>query len=196
MGFNWLDWVLIAILAYSVFQSFRRGFTREIISLVSTIVALLLAMWFYPTAGAWLRHWMTSVRTSNFLGFLLVMFGVMMLGGIAGWIVRRFVKAVGLSFFDRLLGAIFGLVRGVFIGVALLTAFVAFGPRSDPKTAPSAVVHSQLAPPLMKTASVFVDLAPAELKQNFREVYDEARAEIKNIARGKTGAANQDSGKK
>lgn len=196
MEINWLDWVLIAILAYSVIQSFRRGFTREIISLVATVLALLLAMWFYPTAGAWLRHWMTSVRMSNFLGFLVVMFGVMMLGGIVGTIVRRFVKAVGLSFFDRLLGAVFGLARGVFIGVALLTAFVAFGPRADAKTAPSAVVHSQIARPLMKAASVFVDLAPAELKQNFREVYDEARTEIENVTRGKTGATNQDSGKK
>jgi membrane protein required for colicin V production len=185
VGINWLDWVLIAILAYSVIQSFRRGFSREIISLVATILALLLAMWFYPTAGAWLRHWMTSVRTSNFLGFLLVLFGVMTIGGIVGSIVRRVVKAVGLSFFDRLLGAVFGLVRGVFIGVALLTAFIAFGPRSEPKTAPSAVVHSQIAPPLMKAASVVVDLAPAELKQNFREVYDEARAEIETSRGGK-----------
>ena len=122
--------------------------------------------------------------------------GVLLLGAVVGSIVRRFVKAVGLSFFDRLLGAVFGLLRGALIAIALLTAYIAFGPRSTSGTAPFAVVHSQIAPYLMEASSIFVDAAPAQLKRSFREVYDEARAEIENIARGKTGATNQDSGKK
>jgi len=194
---NWLDYVLIVILGCSVFQSFRRGISREIIGLVAAVAALVLGMWFYATAGALVRSWVSSDRAANFLGFLLVVFAVLVGGAIIGSIVRRFVKAVGLSFFDRLLGAVFGLIRGSLIAIALLTAWIAFGPRADPKTAPSSVVHSQIAPYLMKASSVFVDAAPTELKRSFREVYDEARTEIENIARpDRNDATKNDPGKK
>jgi len=194
---NWLDYLLILILGFSVVQSFRRGFSREIISLVAAVAALVLGMWFYGDAGLMVKSWIHSDRAANLIGFLLVMFAVLLLGSVLGWIVRRFVSVVGLSFFDRLLGACFGLIRGALIAIALLTAYMAFGPRSDSKAAPFAVVHSQIAPYLLKASSVFVDAAPAELRRNFREVYDEARAEIKNIARPDSNAAtNNDSGKK
>jgi membrane protein required for colicin V production len=182
---NWLDYVLIAILGYSVVQSFRRGFSREIIGLVAAIAALVMGMWFYADAGALLKHWITSDRARNLAGFLLVVFAVLLAGSVVGAIVRRFVSAVGLSFFDRLLGACFGLIRGALIAIALLTAYMAFGPGSDTKTAPFAVVHSQIAPYLLKASSVFVDAAPTELKRNFHLVYDEARTEIENMTAGK-----------
>jgi membrane protein required for colicin V production len=194
---NWLDYVLIAILGLSVLQSFRRGFTREIIGLVAAIAALILGMWFYGTAASLVRGWLHSERAAHFAGFLLIVFGVLLAGALVGSIVRRFVKAVGLSFFDRLLGACFGLARGALVAIALLTAYIAFGPRSDTKTAPSAVVHSQIAPYLLKVSSIVVDAAPTELKRDFREVYDQARTEIENIARSDgTGATNKNPGKK
>jgi len=174
---NWLDYLLIAILAFSVLQSFRRGFSREIVSLIAAILAVVLGMWYYPRGAALVKGWISSERAADFIGFILVMCAVLVAGAIVGAIVRRFVKAVGLSFFDRLLGAGFGLVRGVLVAVALLTAYIAFGPRADPKTAPAAVVHSQIAPYLMKASDIFAEAAPAQLKRSFREVYDKAIGE-------------------
>ena len=197
MSFNWLDYVLIVILASSVLRSVRRGFTHEVISLGATVAALVLGMWFYGTAGALVRQWVNSDRAADLIGFLMVVLAVMTVGSIAGWIFGRFVKAVGLSFFDRLLGAGFGLIRGALIAIVLLTGYIAFGPGNDSNTAPSAVVHSQIAPYLMEASRIAVDAAPMELKQNFRKVYDEVRLEIKNIARPDSkGATNRDPGKK
>jgi membrane protein required for colicin V production len=194
---NWLDYLLIVILGFSALQSFRRGFTREIISLIATIAALVLAMWFYGRAASWVKPWIASDRGADFAGFLIVVLGVLAAGAIVGFIVSKFVRAVGLSFFDRLLGAGFGLLRGSLIAIALLTAYVAFGPRSGSATVPSAVLNSQIAPYLLKASSVLVDAAPAELERSFREVYDEAHTEIKNIASpGDQGAVNKDAGKK
>jgi len=193
---NWLDYVLIAILAFSAIQSFRRGFSREIISLGAAIAGLVLGMWFYGTAGLLVSQWITSERVAHWVGFLLVFLAVVLVGAIIGAIVRKFLSAVGLSFFDRLLGAAFGLLRGAVIAIALLTAWIAFGPRGDSKSAPGAMVHSQIAPYLMKASDLFVSLAPAELKKSFREVYDEAQKQIKNIARPTgAGGGNRDSGK-
>jgi membrane protein required for colicin V production len=193
---NWLDYVLIAILAFSAIQSFRRGFSREIISLGAAVAGLVLGMWFYGTAGLLVSRWITSERASHWVGFLLVFLAVMLVGALVGIIVRKFLSVVGLSFFDRLLGAAFGLLRGTIVAVALLTAWVAFGPRNGPVTASGTMVHSQIAPYLMKASEVFVSIAPAELKKSFREVYDEAQKQIKNIARPTgAGGGNRDSGK-
>jgi membrane protein required for colicin V production len=189
---NWLDYVLIAILAFSAIQSFLRGFSREIISLAAAVAGLVLGMWFYGTAGLLVSRWITDERIAHWVGFLLVFLAVVLAGALVGAIVRKFLSAVGLSFFDRLLGAAFGLLRGAVVGIALLTAWIAFGPR----VAPNAMVHSQIAPYLMRASDLFVSIAPAGLKNSFREVYDEARTEIKHIARPKgAGGGNRDSGK-
>lgn len=194
---NWLDYLLIAVLAGSAIRSFMRGFSREIIGLCAAIAALILGMWFYGTASSLVRTWITSDRAANFIGFLLVVFAVLLAGAIVGWIVKRFISAVGLSFFDRLLGACFGLLRGALIAIALLTAYIAFGPGTSTNTAPAGVVNSQIAPYLLGASSIFVDIAPMELKRSFREVYDKVRAATQGATnKAEQGARNKDSGKK
>ena len=49
---NWLDIVLLLVLAGSVVTSFSTGLTREVVGLFSMIAALVLAIWFYGTAGS------------------------------------------------------------------------------------------------------------------------------------------------
>ena len=81
---------------------------------------------------------------ANFCGFLMVFVGVMMLGSLVGFILSKVLKVTGLSFFDRLLGAAFGIMRGVLIAAALVMAMLAFAPGAGRK--PDAVAHSRLAP--------------------------------------------------
>ncbi|MES1260527.1 MAG: CvpA family protein [Acidobacteriota bacterium] len=173
---NWLDIVLLLILAFSTFLSLRRGFSREVISLAASFFALLLGMWFYGTAGLLVQPYVDSPRVANLLGFLLVVAGVMILGSLLAWIVGRFLRTVGLSFFDRLLGAAFGLARGLLVTVALLTAFMAFGPHAGGNDAPPAVVHSKIAPYVLEAAQVAVAVAPMDLKQSFRKYYSRVKS--------------------
>ena len=69
---NWLDIVLLVILAASVITSFRKGFSREVIGLVSVVLALFLGSWFYGTAGAFLLPYLSSRSMAMFGGFFLV----------------------------------------------------------------------------------------------------------------------------
>lgn len=174
---NWLDVVLALVLLISMAMSFRRGFTREIISLASSVFAFVLGMWFYGLAGSFIEPYVGSHRGANLIGFCLVVAGVLILGGLAGWIVSRFLKTIGLSFVDRLLGAAFGLVRGLLVTTALLTAFIAFGPHVDSGVASSAVIHSQIAPYLLEASRYGVAIAPMDLKQRFRKYYTQVKEE-------------------
>jgi len=180
---NWLDIVLIVLLAASTLQSLRRGFAREVIGLAAAFAALVLGMWFYGTAGAYIAPYTGSPRTANLLGFFAVVLTVLIIGGFIGWIISRFIRTIGLSFFDRLLGAVFGLVRGTLFAVAILTALMAFGPQAGTKAVPDAMVHSRIAPWILEASRAFVAIAPMDLKQSFHERYLLVRSGLAEYSR-------------
>ena len=181
---NWLDYTFIGILALSTYFSLRKGFVRETLGLISTIAGLVLAYWFYGAAAAPLAPFVSSRRLANFLGFLIVFVAVHLAGVLLSWIVNKLLKATGLSFVDRLLGAAFGLLRGGAVCMALLTAIIAWSPREEPSTAPAAVVNSQIAPALAEASRIAVGLAPMDLKQSFQEGYALLQKAWKKVAGG------------
>ncbi|MFN0167857.1 MAG: CvpA family protein [Bryobacteraceae bacterium] len=179
---NWLDYVLLLILVGSVVSSFLNGFTREIIGLVSTIAAIVLGLWFYGLAGAFLLPFVSAPAVANFCGFLIVFIGVQLLGSLLAWVVRRIVKGAKLSFLDRLLGAAFGFARGALIAMALVMAVLAFAPGARSAEAPESVVQSKIAPYVMDAAHAVTRIAPRELKDDFNARYQQARKLIKSAA--------------
>jgi len=170
---NWLDIVLLLILAGSVFTSLRKGLSREVIGLVSVVAALLLAVWLYGSAGAFLEPYVSSPSIAHFAGFALVFVGVLLLGSLVSFVVGRFLRVTGLSFFDHLLGAVFGLLRGVLIGVALVVGLMAFSPPSGP---PRSVVRSRVAPYVVGAARVVAKVAPHEVREGFNKTYAEVKS--------------------
>jgi membrane protein required for colicin V production len=169
---NWLDVVLLLLLLASVVTSFSTGLTREILGLFSMLAALVLAIWCYGSAGAFLLPYVSSRGIANFCGFLIVFLIVLLLGAILGRVLRRFLRIAGLSFVDRLLGLGFGVVRGLLIAVALVLALLAFTPGKSP---PNAVVQSRLAPYVIDAARVFAAVAPHELKERFHKSYEQVK---------------------
>lgn len=170
---NWLDVVLLVILAASVFTSFRKGLSREVIGLVAVVLALLLGSWFYGTAGALFAPYLSSPAAAHFAGVLLVFCGVLALGALVSWIVGRFLKITGLSIFDHLLGAGFGLARGVLIAVALILGLMAFSPSGHP---PASVVRSRTAPYVIDAARLVASIAPHEVREGFRKTYGQVKS--------------------
>jgi membrane protein required for colicin V production len=165
---NWLDIVLIVILTLSMVMSLRKGFVREIVGLAAAVLALALASQFYRPAGERLRPYVSTETIAWFGGFLIVFFGVLIAGSLGGFVVSRFLKSIGLSFFDRLLGAVFGLVRGVLVGIGIVLTMVAFIPGD-------AVVQSRVAPYLIEVSHLVAKAAPPELKENFQRQYERVK---------------------
>jgi membrane protein required for colicin V production len=177
---NWLDVVLVLILLASVVTSFRKGFSREVISLVSVCLALLLGVWLYGTVGGYLVPYLSSRAMANFAGFAIVFCGVMLLGALLSFIIGKFLKITGLSIFDHALGAGFGIVRGVLVSIALVMGIMAFSQSEEP---PGSVVHSRVAPYVVDAARVVVALAPHELKDGFRKSYSRVKTAWGQAAR-------------
>jgi membrane protein required for colicin V production len=177
---NWLDAVLIFLLAFSIARSFAKGLTREVIGLVSVVVGMFTATWLYPTAGAYFEPHVSSHAAANFCGFAAVFIGILLLGSLTGYIVSRLLRITGLSFFDRLLGAAFGIIRGVLLASALVMAMLAFAPGAKANAPPEAVAKSRLAPYVVGAARLFVAAAPREMKDGFKRGYEQVKSEWEN----------------
>ncbi len=173
---NWLDYCLIFIMVANLISSVAKGFSREVISLTATVAGLFCALWFYGSAGAFLIPYVSSKGVANFCGFLIVFFGIILLGAVAGKLLAKLLKWSGLSIVDRLLGGAFGLVKGTAIAVAMILVISAF----LPGTPPAAVAESSIAPYVMDVAHAVSRIAPYELKEGFRRTYEQ----LQNIWRG------------
>jgi membrane protein required for colicin V production len=108
---------------------------------------------------------------AKLLGFLLILVGVQILGGIAGWSLSKAMKATGLGWLDRVLGAGFGALKAALVGVVLVMAITAF----PFKPLPDAITCSKAAPYLIDASHVLTYLAPRDLRDGFVETYEKLR---------------------
>ncbi len=106
------DYIVIFILLCSVVISTLRGLIKEIMSLISWVVALVAANAFGASVAAWMPAAIPGQLTKMILGFLLVFIGVRLLMALLMRALDAVIKASGLSLADRGLGGLFGLARG------------------------------------------------------------------------------------
>ena len=170
---NWLDFVLALILLASGIAGFRRGFSRQIIGLISVVMALLLGIWFYGIVGGYLVPYASTRTLANAGGFAVVFCGVLMLGVLVSVMAGRFLKLTGLSIVDHLLGLGFGLLRGMVFAIAIVMGAMAFSRGDKP---PEAIVNSRMAPYVVDAARGFAAMAPHDLKEGFRRTYAQVKA--------------------
>ena len=129
---TWFDYAVLAILGLSFLVGVLRGLMRELISLAGWIAAFVLATLFSGEAARWMPESLGPLL-AGLLAFLAVFVGVLLVALFAGLIVSLLVRAAGLGLADRMLGGVFGLVRGV---VILLVAVMLGGLTPLPREAP------------------------------------------------------------
>lgn len=168
---SWLDMILAGILIGSTVAGFMKGFFRLGIGLAATFLAFLLASWFYADAGVWAIPYTSSKGVANFVGYLLVFFGIMIAGALLGRLMARLFKWIGLSWLDRAGGGALGFIRGGLISVVIVLMISAFLP-GDP---PPAILHSRLAPYVLDGAHLLSLTTSPEMKQQFRQTYEKTK---------------------
>ena len=119
-----LDWICLAVLGASLLLGMWRGLVYEVVSVLSWIAAFFLAQWFAPEVGQMLPMTGASGAVRYAAGFALVFIGSVLAGGLLAVVVKKLLAAIGLQPVDRLLGAVFGLARGLML---LLAATLVIG---------------------------------------------------------------------
>ncbi|HSW18325.1 MAG TPA: CvpA family protein [Ramlibacter sp.] len=118
-----LDWVFLAVLAFSVLLGGWRGLVYEVLSVAGWVAAFVLAQWFAPDVAAWLPMGESAQPLRYAAAFVLVFIAGAFAAGLLAWLAKKLIDAVGLRPIDRVLGAAFGLVRGVVIVLAVAVVF-------------------------------------------------------------------------
>jgi len=116
---NWLDLVIIGIIAISAVISLFRGFTKEAISLGTWILAFWLALAFSTRLATMLPDSISSPTARIAVAFAGLFVLTVILGGIVNFLISSLVEKTGLTGTDRSLGVIFGIVRGALLVVVL-----------------------------------------------------------------------------
>lgn len=112
-----IDWIMLGLLLLSVLIGLWRGLVYEVLSLLSWVAAFVLAQMFADTVSTQLPI-AAGEKLRYPLAFVLVFVSAVFAGGLVAWFAQKLMKSSGLSPFDRVLGGVFGLLRGVMVLLA------------------------------------------------------------------------------
>jgi len=158
-----VDWLIAGAVLLSVVLAASQGFLFEVFSLAGVVLGYLVAVWEYHRVGLWYAPYVKMEGIANGTGFVTIFIGLVLLAGIVGRIARWGAAAAGLRWFDRVLGGVFGLLRGCLMVAVLLLAATSWG------SGKGWLARSQLAPYLLVVARTAVWVAPAQVRAQFRE---------------------------
>jgi membrane protein required for colicin V production len=117
-----VDWVLLAVLVFSMLLGAWRGLVYEVLSVLGWAVSFYAAQYFAPMVAGLLPLQSSSETVRYAAAFVLVFVAAVFAAGLLAFLLKKLIEAIGLRPVDRTMGAAFGLVRGV---ILLLAAAVA-----------------------------------------------------------------------
>lgn len=146
---NWVDVAILGVVAFSAVISVIRGFVREAVSLAVWIGAFWLALRFNPTLADFLRGVIDSPSVRMAVAFVVLFLAVLIAGALINYFLSKLVKGAGLSISDRILGVIFGVLRGGLV-VALVLVVVGITPLVETEAWRDSAIIDYAAPWLAK----------------------------------------------
>ena len=152
-----VDWILLAVLGLSLLLGVWRGLVQELLSLAGWVAAFYLAQMYAPLTANALPMEGSSQMLRYAVGFVVTFIAVLVATVLVSWLVKKMVSAVGLGPLDRLLGGLFGGLRGV---VVLLAVTVLVG--MTPMREAQAWQQSQGAAWLQQSLRLLKPVLPAE----------------------------------
>ncbi|MFK5926050.1 MAG: CvpA family protein [Desulfuromusa sp.] len=140
-----VDITILAILCFFLLKGIFRGLLREVCSLLGLVLGGVFAFTFYlPLAQLLKDSFNLPEKLCVWGSFLAIFLFLIILFAVIGFVLHRFVKLIFLGGFNRLAGAIFGIIQGV---VVLAMIVLALNSPVAPDAVRGMIKGSQLAPP-------------------------------------------------
>jgi membrane protein required for colicin V production len=112
---TWLDYATCAVFLASTAWGAWRGLLREIIAILGWALAFLAAGLFSGPLAERMPAFIQIPQLRVVAAYVLVFVLALLATTVAGIVVARLAQAAGLGGLDRMLGACFGVLRGVLI---------------------------------------------------------------------------------
>jgi membrane protein required for colicin V production len=126
-----IDWALVVTIGLSILLGVMRGVVRELFALAGWITGVLLALRFSEPLAAWLPFELPLAARTTLVGLFIIV-ATLLLAALVAALLRAMLAAARLSLEDRILGGMFGVVRGaILIGLVVVLAIAAGAPRQS-----------------------------------------------------------------
>ena len=158
LGLNLADWFILIVLIASGIISFARGFTKEFLSLFLWIAAFIAAISLEYLATPQVNEFIGNEEISKIISYIVVFIIFIFVGGIVIKFISKLIKWSGASGFDRFLGVLFGLIRG------LIVLFVIFLLLPSGLKTTDLISNSKISPVIQKYAP--------QIEAYFRDLID------------------------
>ncbi|QJB57486.1 CvpA family protein [Pseudodesulfovibrio sp. zrk46] len=156
---NFLDIVLVCILAIFMIRGFFRGLVQEVLSLAAVVLAIFLASNYQHLLVPHLELYIESQVTVNALAYVIIFFGTLIIFWLLAKAIRTMLDIVLLGWVDRIAGGVFGIIEGALIALILLMFLQSFAPDS------TWLQESKIAPRSQHLLQLVGDLAPNSMRE-------------------------------
>jgi membrane protein required for colicin V production len=156
---NLVDIVILFLLVLSAILGFRTGLIQSFFSLAGLIAGIAVASWHYKRFANELAPMVHSKALADAIWFCLIAIAVMLVAGVLGMLVKGLVHGIGLGWLDKLLGLIFGLLRGAVLATLCIVILAAFYSNT------LWLADAQLSRYFLGSAQLTTRMTPDELKE-------------------------------
>ena len=116
------DVLILLILLGSTLIGILRGFAREAVSVAFWILAIWTSWKFGPLVEPHLGGLMANPNIAPWVGRLAILVLVLLIGWVVGMLLVYFTRSMALRPLDRVIGLLFGVVRGmVLVGLLIIS---------------------------------------------------------------------------
>lgn len=123
---NWLDIVIILIIAFFAVSAYASGLIREVVTLLSAVVGVVVAGLFYDDLAEDVLVFIDDEDAARVVAFLVLLGAVYLAGQLTAIMLKQLAAILLLGWADRIGGALFGLLKGLVVVEALLILLVTF----------------------------------------------------------------------
>ncbi|AZR73661.1 hypothetical protein BBF96_09850 [Anoxybacter fermentans] len=116
-----IDLGIILFLLFFLVRGYQQGLIRQAMALIGLLLGLKIASDHYLFLSTLLQtHFYLDKYLANIISFGLIFFLVIIVINLVGWILSGLTKLLFLSFIDRSIGAVIGLIKGGIIVYLIL----------------------------------------------------------------------------
>ncbi|KQT52911.1 MULTISPECIES: CvpA family protein [unclassified Aureimonas] len=190
-----LDAILVGIMLVSALLAMVRGFSREVLSVLSWLAAAAAAFFFYKQLTPYVKQYVESDTVAMGLSGLAIFFLTLIIVSFITLRIADFIIDSRIGALDRTLGFVFGAARGLALVVVAMLFFNWLAPENQPTW----IAEARSKPFLDDLGARLVAAVPERpeelLPEQIREKLDrQPAAEPSTIEGAIEGAAPSDTG--